>query len=608
LIPNNNTGEYMNKFQRIEGRSWPGLPKISQDMYEKTYFLKNESYDDWTNRMSNTYANNPEQAERIKTYLHNYWFHPSTPVSSNGGTTRGLPISCYVGDVEDSKTGIFGSWTESGWLGSQAGGIGRWWGDVREMGANVGEHGGKSSGIIPFMCVDGALTRAVSQGDIRRMSQADYLDVSHPEIVEFLEIRKPTGDQSRKDQDLHHGISISDSFMKAVINNEMWDLVSPYSKTVVESVKAQDIWTSILDMRATTGEPYLFFYDNVNKLAPAEYKQLGLDIHLSNLCTEIMLNTSPTKTNVCCLASVNLEYYDEYKHNLGLFIADCTDFLDNVLQDFIDKTEGHPGFVNARAAAIEERALGLGVMGFHSYLQSKLIPFESGMAKSINIGIFKAIKEASDKHQENLANAGHICPMSKACGTKRRNIVTLAVAPTMSISNLCNMASSGIEPWIDNSFSKKLKQGTYTVKNRYLDPIIQDYAKNNEDLIEAIWTDIKKHKGSVQHLEWMSQDLKDVFKTAFEIDQKWVIEHAADRTPYIDQGQSTNLFIPGNSHVQLISDLHILAWKKGLKSLYYMRSTNPNSAKSSANTRKQINTDKHTSGTDPFDLGCLGCQ
>ena len=600
----------------LPNRGWAGLPEISRNMYKETYFLKNEDYNGWVDRMAAAYSSNDLQAERIKVYIKNYWFHPSTPVSSNGGTTRGLPISCYVGDVDDSKEGIFNSWTESGWLGSQAGGIGRYWGEVREMGAEVGEHGGKSSGVIPFMCVDGALTRAVSQGNIRRMSQADYLDVSHPEIVEFLDIRKPTGDQNRRDQDLHHGVSIPDSFMKAVIAGEKWDLVSPKSGEVIKTVDAGSIWQQILEIRTTSGEPYLFFYDNVNRLAPAEYKLLNLDIHLSNLCTEIMLNTSGNKTNVCCLASMNLEYWDEFKDNLEQFVADCTDFLDNVLQDFIDRTEGKPGFENSRNAAIEERAIGLGVMGFHSYLQSKLVPFESGLAKSINKTMFKKIKEAADAHQKSLPKEQH-CPMSIKCGTSRRNIVTLAIAPTMSISSLCNLASSGIEPWISNAFSKKIKQGTFAVKNKFLEAQVEEAASKHaeEDTpssralwVDAQWDSIKKNSGSVLHLEWMSQDLKDVFKTAFEIDQRWVIEHAADRTPNIDQGQSTNLFIVGNSHVQEVSDLHMFAWKKGLKSLYYLRSTNPNKASSSTNERKVITSEVNNKGTDAFDEGCLGCQ
>ena len=583
-------------------RGWQGLPQISQYIYQDTYFLPNEDYDQWVTRMASTYSSTSDQATRIATYIKNYYFHPSTPISSNGGTSRGLPISCYVGDVEDSKAGIFNSWNESSWLGAMAGGIGRSWSAVREINSTV-DNIGKSSGIIPFMCVDNALSLAISQGGVRRMSQADYLDISHPEIEEFLDIRKPSGDQNRRAQSLHHGVSIPDTFMQAVINNQSWDLISPKTKTVIKSVSARSLWTHLLEMRATTGEPYLFFYDNVNKLAPAEYKQLGLDIHLSNLCTEIMLNTSPTKTNVCCLASLNLEFWDEYKADLDQVVADCTDFLDNVLQDFIDRTATMPGFENARRAAMEERAIGLGVMGFHSLLQAKHIPFESALATGLNRSIFSALRTSADKHQASLP----ACPLSISAGTSRRNIVTLAIAPTMSISNLCNLASSGIEPQASNAYSKKLKQGTFAITNKFLNTVITDYAFANglpTSWIDDQWASIKKAEGSVQHLDWLDSYSKDVFKTAFEIDQRWIIQHAADRTPFIDQGQSVNLFVPGNSHVQYLSDLHIYAWKQGLKSLYYLRSYNPTRASTANKDRQTIS----TSGTSAFDEGCLSCQ
>lgn len=584
-------------------RGWEGLPQISKYMYQDTYFLPGETYDGWVNRMCTAYTSNTDHFNRMSAYLRNYWFHPSTPPSGNGGTDKGLPISCYVGDVEDSKEGIFNSWSESGWLGSQAGGIGRSWSAVRELGATVGSHGGKSSGVIPFMKVDDSLSMAVSQGDLRRMSQADYLSISHPEIEEFIEIRKPTGDQNRKALSLHHGVVIPDAFMNAVIADQPWNLISPKTNRVIKTVQAKTIWNKILDVRATTGEPYLMFYDTVNRNAPAEYKTLGLDIHLSNLCSEIMLNTSPTKTNVCCLASINLEYWDEFKPNLQQFVGDCIDFLDNILQDFIDKTEGKPGFENARQAAIDERALGLGVMGFHSLLQSKHIPFESSLASGLNKSIFSLLRSACDSHQDYLASQPNFqpCPMSALAGTNKRNIVSMAVAPTMSISNLCNLTSSGIEPWMSNTFSKKLKQGTFAIINKYLLSYIDNHAAVNQytqDWIDQQMISIKKAEGSVQHLDWMDDYTKDVFKAAHEIDQRWVVAHAGDRSTFIDQGQSVNLFIPGNSHVQDIADIHIYAWKQGLKSLYYLRSTNPNRASTANKERKTAIT---------YDE-CLSCQ
>jgi ribonucleoside-diphosphate reductase alpha chain len=576
-------------------RGWSGLPDISKALYQETYFLPGEDYNQWVARICVAYGNDGDHASRVQDYIRNYWFHPSTPISSNGGTSRGLPISCYVGSVGDSKEEIFNSWNESCWLGSMGGGIGREWSSVREINAPVGSYGGASSGIIPFLKVDGSLTQAVSQGNIRRMSQADYLDMSHPEIEEFLEIRKPTGDQNRKALELHHGVTVSDAFMQAVINGSTWSLLSPKSGKPVKSVQARNLWTKLLEMRATTGEPYIVFSDTANRLAPPEYHTLGLDIKLSNLCTEIMLNTSPTKTNVCCLASLNLEYWDEYASDIDQIVADCTDFLDNVLQDFIDKTEGKPGFENARNAAIEERAIGLGVMGLHSLFQSKSLPFSSPMAKGLNRQIFQTIREASDKHQDDLCYG---CPLSASANTSRRNTVTLAIAPTMSISNLCNLASSGVEPWISNAFSKKLKQGTFAIRNKYLDAYINQHFDNElggdiadcpfNGWVEEQWASIKQADGSVQHLDWMDDWTKDVFKTAFEIKQDVIVDLAGDRSEFIDQGQSVNLFVPGNSHVQYLSDLHILAWKKGLKSLYYLRSTNPNRASTDSKDRKQI--------------------
>lgn len=600
---------------RLHQRGWEGLPNISRALYKETYFLPGENYDQWVNRICSAYANDEEHRKRLEIYINNYLFHPSTPISSNGGTDRGLPISCYVGSVGDSKQEIFNSWNESCWLGGNGGGIGKEWSGVRELNAPVGKYGGTSSGVIPFMKVDGTLTQAVSQGNIRRMSQADYLDMSHPEIEEFLEIRKPTGDQNRKALELHHGVTISDNFMEAAINDKEWNLISPKSHKTVKTVRARNLWTKMLEMRATTGEPFMVFSDTANRLAPSEYKAAGYNIKLSNLCTEIMLHTTPEKTNVCCLASLNLEYWDEYKDDIKQVVADCTDFLNNVLQDFIDKTKDKPGFENARRAAIEERAIGLGVMGLHSLLQSKNLPFDSPMAKGLNIQIFKTIREASDRHQVNLTSNGDVlCPLSANSNTTRRNIVTLAVAPTMSISNLCNLASSGVETWISNAFSKKLKQGTFAIRNKYLENIIKEYSiKNTIDgyinnmVIEvwrnAQWESIKKHEGSVQHLDWMDDWTKDVFKTAFEINQAAIVDLAGDRAKYIDQGQSINLFVPGNSRVQDISDLHILAWKRGIKSLYYLRSTNPNRASTGSKDRKRIGIQEQ----DLYSDACISC-
>ncbi len=596
-------------------RGWEGLPQFSRALYKDTYFLPSEDYQGWVERVTNAYANDPAHAMRMEGYIKNYHFHPSTPIASNAGTDRGLPISCFTKTTGDSKKEIFNSWIEDCWMGAMGGGIGDDKRAIREVNHPVGDYGGTSSGLIPFQKVDDALTSAISQGGIRRFSKANYLPIDHPEIEEFIDLRKPTGDQNRRAPNLHHGVAIPDAFMEAVLSDSSWDLISPKTKAVVKTVKARKLWTQLLEVRTTLkGEPYLLFIDTVNELAPEEYKHENIKVSTSNLCTEITLRTDDAHSGVCCLGSINLEYWDEYQHNFDQFIADCSDFLDNVLQDFIYRTEGLPGFERARAGAIDERSIGLGVMGFHSLLQSKMIPWESAMAKGLNMKIFKQIKESADKHNQQEGFRENYCPMSYRNNSTSvplvRNIHVTAIAPTMSISSLCNVTSSGIEPWATNAFTKKVKQGSFAITNKYLDEEIRDYTDKNIPGSNRIWYDeqwasIKKNNGSVQHLDWMDQNTKDVFKTAFEIDQKWIIEFAGDRSPLVDQAQSVNLFVPGGSNVQYISDLHILAWKKKVKSLYYLRSTAINRASTASNERKIIeqgNTmDELTSDT------CIGC-
>ena len=601
-------------------RGWDGLPSFSKALYEDTYFLPGEDYEGWLERVCSAYANDENHKNRMKVYTYNYLWHPSTPISSNGGTDRGLPISCFTKSVSDDKPNIFQNYNEAFNLGAYGGGIGTDWSAVREINASVGKHGGSSSGIIPFMGISDRSTLAISQGGLRRASEAAYLDISHPEIEEFIDLRKPTGDQNRRAPNLHHGVVITDAFMNAVIDNQPWNLISPKDNTVVDTISAVDLWHKILEVRTTLkGEPYLLFIDTVNNMAPEEYKNENISVTTSNLCTEITLRTDNDHSGVCCLGSVNLEYYDEWKDN-ELFIADCCDFLDNVLQDFIDRTEGLPGFERARAGAIDERSIGLGVMGFHSYLQSKMIPWETPMAKSLNTQIFTHIKTKADYHNENC---GTICPMSERMeegALFKRNIHVTAIAPTMSISSLCNVTSSGVEPWVANAFTKKVNQGSFPITNKYLAKVILDYADSQYQArmigdiditeangwIQAQWASIKKHNGSVQHLDWMDDWTKLVFKTAFEIDQKWVVEFAGDRQPMIDQAQSINLFIPGDSHVQYISDLHILAWKKKVKSLYYLRSNAVNRASTESNERKQIQV-KETTMDELTSDSCIGC-
>ena len=578
-------------------RGWNGLQPFSRKLYEETYFIPGEDYEGWLRRVSSAYANDSQHADRMATYIRNYHFHPSTPISSNAGTDRGLPISCFTKKVYDNKPSIFKNYNESFNLGAFGGGIGTGWSDVREVNHPVGVHGGSSSGLIPFLGISDRSTLAISQGGLRRASEAAYLHISHPEIEEFIDLRLPTGDQNRRAPNLHHGIAIPDAFMIAMEARESWDLISPKSGEVVKTVDAYDLWCKILEVRATIkGEPYLLFIDTVNRLSPDEYKIDEVEIEISNLCTEIMLRTDDKHSGVCCLGSVNAEYYDEWKGNIDQFIADCSDYLDNVLQAFIVQTEDLDGFERARAGAIDERSIGLGLMGLHSYYQKNSIPWESMMAKSANIRIFSSMKKASDDHQVALDSP---CPMAIRTLSHKRNIHVFAVAPTMSISSLCDLASSGIEPWLANTFVKKVKQGTFAVRNKFLTEVIEEESIDHDyKWLSNQWESIKKHDGSVQHLEWMSDWDKEVFKTAHEIDQRYIIEQAADRTPFICQGQSVNIFLPANSHVRDIYGIHVMAWKKGVKSLYYLRSTASSRASTSSGERKTIE----------YDDDCLACQ
>jgi ribonucleoside-diphosphate reductase alpha chain len=594
-------------------KDWHTLPAFSQALYKETYFLPEENYDEWLYRVATAYQNDTAHGLRMMNYIQSLWFHPSTPIASNAGTDRGLPISCFTKSVADNKPSIFQNYNEAFNLGAYGGGIGTDWSAVRSVNEPVGIHGGKSSGLIPFLGVSDRSTLAISQGGLRRASEAAYLDISHPEIEEFIDIRKETGDSSRRTPNLHHGVIISDLFMESVVENKLWVLTSPKTGASVRTVSAQKLWSQILEARITTGEPYLLFIDTVNDLAPEEYKQENIHVTTSNLCTEITLRTDANHSGVCCLGSINLEYWDEYQHCFDQFIADCSDYLDNVLQSFIDLTENLPGFERARAGAIDERSIGLGCMGWHSLLQSKLIPWESSIAKGLNMKIFSMIKKAADKH--NLSYETNYCPMSYRVNNinpiesdikLKRNIHVTAIAPTMSISSLCGVTSSGIEPWVTNAFTKKVKQGSFAIKNKYLDYVITQHMKTKDYRLgwdDAQWDSIKKNSGSVQHLDWLPQDIKDVFKTAFELDQRWLLELAGDRSALIDQGQSLNIFIPAGASVQYISDLHILAWKKKIKSLYYVRSTAGVSASTASGKRKQI---QHKE-IDMMSDTCLGC-
>lgn len=570
-------------------RGFEGLPQFSKDMYRERYHdeATNEDHDAWLQRVSSSYSDDDQHAERIKQYINSYWFHPSTPISSNAGLpTKGLPISCYTNAVEDSKDGIFATWEENNWLGSYGGGIGTTWRSVREIGANIGGIG-KSSGIIPFIKVSDSTTLAVSQGGLRRASQAVYIDIDHPEIGEFIDVRRPTGDKDRRSTNIHHGIAISDAFMEAVEARASWDLVSPKTREVVKTVDAFDLFKKILISRVETGEPYLLFIDTVNRNAPSEYIQNHLSVVTSNLCSEITLYTDDKYSGVCCLTSMNLEYWDEFKDN-AQFFEDIHRYTDNVLQSFIDLTKYKKGFEKTRASARRERSLGIGVMGFHQYLQKNNLPFGSLSSDYINKTIFKTIDGYFKVTNRILGLEKGPAPLCNTTSVKR-NVHVTAIAPTASISTLCNLSSPGIDPRVANVYTAKTNIGAYTIKNKFLQQVMVDYweveklsydaeALIGYDWYSEQWKSILKNGGSVQHLTWMSAEDKEVFLTAYEIDNQWVVKYACDRAPYIDQAASTNLFIPANVNVQKLYNLHIQAWRDGVKSLYYLRSLSINRA------------------------------
>jgi len=534
------------------------------------YLGLNESFQDLFARVASTYADNNLHAQRIYNYISDLWFMPATPILSNGGTKRGLPISCFLNEAGDSLEGILDLWNENVWLAAKGGGIGSYWGNLRSIGEKIGKVG-KTSGIIPFIKVMDSLTMAISQGSLRRGSAACYLPIDHPEIEEFIEMRRPTGgDPNRKSLNLHHGVLISDAFMHAVETDDQWTLKSPKNGIIQTTVSARNLWIRLLTARVETGEPYIIFIDTVNRLIPQFHKLAGLNVKTSNLCSEITLPTGIDKdgkdrTAVCCLSSLNLEKYDEWKSDEN-FIKDVMRFLDNVLTDFIEKAPD--SFKDAKYSAMRERSVGLGVMGLHSYFQKKMIPLESVMSKVLNNKIFKYIQKKVEDSSKILAEEKGPCPDAAEYGFNERFSNKTAIAPTASISIICGGASPGVEPIAANSYTHKTLSGSYNVRNKYLEKILEKYKKNNEE----IWSSITTNQGSVSHLDFLTDLEKDVFKTAFELDQKWIIELGADRTPYISQAQSINIFLPADVHKKELHQIHFQAWKKGLKSLYYCRS------------------------------------
>lgn len=547
------------------------LTEFGKTTLKDRYLLPGETYQQMFARVASAFADDQEHAQRMYDYISKMWFMPATPVLSNGGTDRGLPISCYLNNVQDDMGDIVNKWNEDIWLGAGGGGIGTCWSKLRSIGEPVRGRG-SSSGIIPFVRVLDSLMLAVSQGSLRRGAAAAYLYIGHPEIEEFLEMRKPTGDYNRKSLNLHHGIVICDDFMRAVEHGGTWDLVDPKSKAVKKTLDARELFQRIVEIRLTTGEPYLLFRDTVNNAMVGHQRQLGLEVSQSNLCSEIMLHTGPDhlgrdRTAVCCLGSVNLEKWFEW-HDNELFVEDCLRFLDNVLQNFIDQTEGRKGFENARYSAMRERSVGLGAMGLHSFLQANGIPMQGAMAKVHNKRMFAHLRLEADKANLQLALEKGACPDAEEVGVKKRFSHMLAIAPTASISIIAGGCSPCVEPWNTNYFTQKTLSGSVPVKNTALEAVLKSLDKDTP----AVWESILENGGSVQHLEFLSETQKAVFQTSFEVDQRALIELAADRSPMIDQGQSINLFLSGTIDKWDLLMLHFSAWERGIKSLYYCRS------------------------------------
>ncbi len=582
------------------------LTEFGKETLRDRYLLPGESYQDLFARVADAYADDEAHAQRLYDHVSKLWFMPATPVLSNGGTGRGLPISCYLNSVDDSLEGIVNTWNENVWLASRGGGIGTYWGHVRGIGEPVGLNG-KTSGIIPFVRVMDSLTLAISQGSLRRGSAAVYIDVSHPEIEEFLEIRKPSGDFNRKALNLHHGVLLTDEFMEAVRAGTEFDLKSPRDGSVRATVDARSLFQKLVETRLATGEPYIIFSDTVNRNMPRHHRELGLKVSTSNLCAEITLPTGHDhlgndRTAVCCLSSLNLEKWDEWNGDKH-FIEDVMRMLDNVLTDFIERAPDE--MARAKYSAGRERSVGLGVMGFHSFLQARSLGFEGAMAKSWNAKIFKHIRAGVDQASMVLASERGACPDAEERGVMERFSCKMAIAPTASISIICGGTSACIEPIPANIYTHKTLSGSFVVKNPYLERLLRDKSKDSD----KVWNSILEQGGSVQHLDFLSPEEKDTFKTSFEIDQRWLLELAGDRAPFIDQAQSLNLFIPADVDKWDLMMLHFRAWDLGVKSLYYLRSKSIQRAGFAGGVEADNTAEpaKYELPTTDYDE-CLACQ
>jgi ribonucleoside-diphosphate reductase alpha chain len=515
--------------------------------------------------VSKTFGSNKEHSQRLYDYSSKHWLSYSTPILSFGRSKRGLPISCFLNFIEDTAEGLVDNLSETNWLSMLGGGVG--------VGFGIRSADDKSTGVMPHLKMYDASSLAYRQGRTRRGSYAAYLDISHPDIIPFLEMRKPTGDPNLRCLNLHHGINITDKFMQIIERcmidpnaDDSWQLIDPSSHEVRETVSAKHLWQMILELRMHTGEPYIHFIDTSNNAMPEFLKEKGLKIQQSNLCSEIILPTNEERTAVCCLSSVNLEYYDEWKND-PLFLLDIAEMLDNVLQYFIDNA---PSTIQrAKFSATRERSIGVGALGFHAYLQRNNTPFESAIAVGINRRIFNHIREGLDNANLELGKRRGEAP--DAAGTGLRFSHLMAIAPNASSSIIMGNTSPSIEPYRANAYRQDTLSGSSLNKNKWLDEIIKKNIKTDEEY-QSIWSSIIANDGSVQHLDILDDWTKDVFKTSMEIDQRWIIQHAADRQDYIDQAQSLNVFFRPDSNIKYIHAVHFMAWKKGVKTLYYCRS------------------------------------
>jgi ribonucleoside-diphosphate reductase alpha chain len=554
--------------------------------------------------VSKTFSSNPEHAQRLYDYSSKHWLSYSTPILSYGRSKRGLPISCYLNFINDTAEGLVDNLSETNWLSMMGGGVG--------IGFGIRSADDKSTGVMPHLKMYDASSLAYRQGRTRRGSYAAYLDISHPDILLFLEMRKPTGDQNQRCLNLHHGINITDDFMniieKSMIEsdyNDSWELKDPHTKEVRETVSARELWQRILETRMQTGEPYIHYIDESNRKLPQWLKNKGLKINQSNLCVEVILPTNKDRTAVCCLSSLNLEYYDEWSKE-PMFLKDVLEMLDNVLQKFIDDAPN--SISRARFSAIQERSVGVGALGFHAYLQKKGLPWESALSKSTNIRMFKHIRTGLDEANKQLGSERGEAP--DAVGTGLRCSHVMAIAPNASSSILMGNTSPSIEPWRANAYRQDTLSGSFLNKNKYLDMLIKKKCQEDSSVdYDKVWSTIIANDGSVQTVKCLDDYEKDIYKTAMEIDQRWVIEHAADRQEFIDQAQSLNVFFRPDANISYLHAVHFLAWKKQLKTMYYCRSEKISKAdKVSKRIERDIIKELDMTSIAAGEDTCLACE